>query len=691
MNKFANVIAKHRKIVLLIAVLLMIPSIYGLINTRVNYDLLTYLPEELDSMKGQEVVDQVFNRASTGMLIIEDMEAKDVLKLKEKIDKVEGVEKTTWISDILDITIPKEFLPNDIKDIFYRENSTLIMIQFTSESSSDDTQGAIKEIRGLLDKQCYLSGIAAIIRDTIDLADKETPIYVLLAVVLATIVLALTLESTIVPLIFLMAIGIAILYNFGTNIFLGEVSYVTKSLAAVLQLGVTMDFSIFLLHRYEDERKVNSNKEKAMADAITKTAASITGSSLTTIAGFLALSVMKLGLGKDIGFVMAKGVFIGVICTVTVLPALILTFDKVIHRFNHGTVLPSFNKSSNFITKHYKVFAVLFVLLFMPFIYGKMNTQVYYNLDESLPKDLDSIVALEKLKEEYNMTTTHMIVIDSDIPSYKVKNMINEIDQLAGVEEVLGYDKLVGPAIPKEFVPEKIKGILEKDGYKLLLVNSKYKAATDEQNQQLTRINDIVKSYDDKGMITGEGVLTKDLVELADIDFKNVSIASIAAVFAIILLVFRSFSIPVILVGVIELAIFINMGIPYYTKTTIPFISSIVIGTIQLGATVDYAILLTTRFREEMRNGYDKYEAMKISLQGSIRSIVTSALTFFGATVGVGIIADMEMIKSLTGMISRGALISLIVIIFMLPSILILSEGVVAKTSRGWRQRVRFK
>ncbi len=649
MKTFARMVARHRKMVLIIGVLLMIPSIYGLINTRVNYDLLTYLPGELDSMKGQQVVDEVFNKAATGMLIIEDMESKDVLKIKETIENIEGVEKTVWISDLLDITIPKEFLPDDIKDIFYSDNSTLIMIEFTHEAASDATQMAIKDIRSNMNKQCFLSGISTILRDTIKLADKETPIYVLLAVVLATIVLALTLESTIVPLIFLAAIGIAILYNFGTNIFLGEISYVTKSLAAVLQLGVTMDFSIFLLHRYEEELKVNPIKEESMAVAITKTASSIAGSSLTTIAGFfLALSVMKLGLGKDIGFVMAKGVFfIGVICTITILPALILTFDKVIHRFNHGTVLPSFKGTAHFVTKHYKKLVILFVLLFIPFIYGKVNTKVYYNLDESLPRNLDSIIALEKLKEEYNMTTTHMIVIDSDTPSYKAKEMIGKIEKLPGIQNVLGYDKLVGPAIPYEFVPDKAKDIFEKEGYKLLLVNSNYKAATDEQNQQLHDIDEIVKSYDPDGMVTGEGALTKDLVEMADIDFKNVSIASIVAVFIIILMVFRSVSIPVVLVGVIQLAIFINMGIPYYTNTTIPFISSIVIGTIQLGATVDYAILLTTRFREEMRHGHDKYEAMRLSLIGSTRSIVTSALTFFGATVGVGFIADMEMIKKL--------------------------------------------
>ncbi|GKX30424.1 hypothetical protein SH1V18_29040 [Vallitalea longa] len=684
MKRFARMIVKHRKLVLIIGILLLLPSLYGMTNTRVNYDLLTYLPEELDSMKGQEVLDDVFHKAATGLLVIEDMESKDVLELKQKIDNIEGVEKTLWISDLMDITIPKEFLPSDIKDIFYSGDSTLMMIEFTHESASDETQTAIKDIRGIMNKQCFLSGMSAILRDTIKLADKETPIYVLVAVILAVIVLALTLESTIVPFIFLAAIGMAIVYNFGTNIFFGEISYITKSLAAVLQLGVTMDFSIFLLHRYEDELKISNNKEEAMAVAITKTATSIAGSSLTTIAGFLALAVMKLGLGKDIGFVMAKGVFLGVVCTITILPAFILTFNKLIHRFNHGTVLPSFNKTTNFIIKHYKKFVVLFILLFIPFIYGKSNTDVYYNLDESLPKNLDSIIALEKLKTGYDMTTTHMIAIDSDVPSYQAKEMIGKIEKLPGVQTAIGYDKLVGPAIPYEYVPEKLTDILEKDGYKLVLVNSSFKAATDEQNKQLQDINDIVKSYDENGMVTGEGALTKDLVELADVDFKNVSIASIAAVFVIILLVFGSISIPIILVGAIELAIFINMGIPYFTNTTIPFVSSIVIGTIQLGATVDYAILLTTRFREEIRHGHDKFEAMRISLLGSVKSIVTSALTFFGATVGVGFIADMEMIKSLTGMISRGAIISMFVIIFMLPALLLLFEGFISKTSRKW-------
>lgn len=691
MLKFGRFIAKNRILVLIISILLLIPSVYGLIKTRINYDILTYLPENLDSMKGQRILNDVFSNAATGMLIIENMESKDIVKIKEKISEVEGVEKVTWISDFLDESIPKEILPSEIRDVFFRENSTLLMIQFENGAASDETQRAIENIRKVINKQCFLSGMSAIIKDTIELADRETPIYVLLAVVLAVIVLALTLESTIIPIIFLLAIGVAIVYNLGTNTFLGEISYITKSLAAVLQLGVTMDYSIFLLHRYEDELKLTDDKNEAMAIAISKTAASILGSSLTTIAGFLALVAMKLGLGKDIGIVMAKGVLIGVIATITILPSLILTFDKVIHRFNHGTVLPEFKKVSSIITRYYKVFIVIIILLFIPSLYGQSNTKVYYNIDESLPKDMESIVALNKLKNEYNMTTTHMIVVKEDIPNYKIKRMIDEIEKTDGIEKVISYDKIVGPAIPEEFIPKEIKEHFAKDGYKLILANSIYKAATDEQNAQVAKLREIIKKYDEDAYITGEGALTKDLVEIADIDFKRVNLVSILAIFIIILILFASPSIPVLLVGVIELAIFINMAIPYYIGTTIPFIASIVIGSIQLGATVDYAILLTTRFREELRNGHDKYEAMRIALQSSAKSIVTSALTFFGSTVGVGFIAKIEMIRSLSMMIARGAIISMFVILFLLPAVLLISEGVISATSKNWRTRPRLK
>lgn len=684
MNKFGHFIAKHRKLVLLIATFLLLPSFYGMIKTKINYDILTYLPKKLESVKGQEILNDVFENSSTSFLVIENMEEKDVAKIKDKISGIEGVEKIIWVDDFVDTAIPKEALPEELKDTFYRENSTLLMIQFGNESSSDITQDAITEIRGVLNKQCFLSGMAAVLKDTVELADKQTPIYVGLAVALAVLVLTLTLESTIVPFIILISIGYAIMYNFGTNIIFGEISYITKSLAAVLQLGVTMDYSIFLLHRFEEESRKIDDKNQAMANAIEKTAASIMGSSLTTIAGFLAIAFMELTIGKDIGLVMAKGVFLGVVSVLTVLPALMLVFDKAIHRFSHKTLLPEFNGLSKLVTKHYKLFIILALLIFLPAFYGERNNEVYYNLDESLPRDMDSIVGFSKLKNEYNMMTTHMILVPSDMPGYKIKSMVDDIEKLEGIEKVISYDKFVGPGIPDNFIPKEVKDKFEQGGYKLILVNSSFKAATDEENAQVAAIYDITKKYDSRTMVTGEGVLTKDLVSIADEDFKRVNVISILAVFFIILLVFTSVSIPLLLVLVIELAIFINMAVPYYMNNSIPFISSIVIGSIQLGATVDYAILLTTRFREEIRNGHNKFEAMEISVRESSKSIFTSGLTFFGSTVGVAIISDMEIVKSLSGMIARGALISTGVILFILPGVLLASEGLIRKTSKNW-------
>lgn len=684
MNKFGLFIAKHRKLVLVFATFLLLPSLYGMAKTKINYDILTYLPKKLESVKGQDILNNVFENSGTSFLVIENMDSKDVSKIKNKISDVKGVEKVIWIDDFVDTAIPKEILPEELKNTFYRENSTLLMIQFSEESSSDVTQDAISEIRGVLNKQCFLSGMAAVLKDTVELADKQTPIYVGLAVALAVVVLLLTLESTIIPFVILISIGYAIMYNFGTNIIFGEISYITKSLAAVLQLGVTMDYSIFLLHRFEEERKKVDDKEQAMANAVEKTASSIMGSSLTTIAGFLAIAFMELTIGKDIGFVMAKGVFLGVISVITVLPALILFFDKLIHRFSHGTVLPEFNGLSKLVTKHYKLFIIIAILIFLPAFYGERNNEVYYNLDESLPRDMDSIVGFSKLKNEYNMMTTHMILVPSDVSSHKVKSMLDDIEKLDGIEKVIGYDKFVGPGIPESFIPKEVKDKFEQGGYKLILVNSSFKAATDEENKQVEAINEITKKYDRRTIITGEGVLTKDLVSIADEDFKRVNITSIIAVFFIILLVFTSISIPVFLVLVIELAIFINMAIPFYLNHSIPFISSIVIGSIQLGATVDYAILLTTRFREEINNGHDKFEAMEISVRESAKSIVTSGLTFFGSTVGVAIISDMEIVKSLSAMIARGALISTGVILFILPGILLASESFIRVTSKNW-------
>lgn len=684
MNKFGLFVAKHRKLVLIIATLLLLPSLYGMAKTKINYDILTYLPKNLESVKGQEILDDVFDSSATGMLIIENMESKDVLKVKEKVAEVEGVEDVTWVDDFLDISIPKEILPDELQEMFYRENSTLLMIKFENDSSSPMTQEAIGDIRSILNKQSFLSGMAAVLKDTKDLADRQTPIYVTLAVVLATIILMLTLESTIMPFIILISIGYAILYNFGTNIIFGGISYITQSLAAVLQLGVTLDYSIFLLHRYEEECRSSDNKEEAMGNAIAKTASSIAGSSLTTIAGFLAIAAMELTIGRDIGLVMAKGVALGVISVLTVLPSLMLIFDKAINRFSHGTVLPEFGGLAKLVTKHYKVFILIGILIFLPAFYGEKNNEVYYNLDESLPDDLESIVAFTKLKDDYNMMTTHMALVSKDVPNYKIKEMIGEIEKVEGIENVLSYQKLIGPRMPESFIPDGIKDRFEKDDYKQIVINSKYKAATDEENAQIDKIEKIIKKYDSKGILTGEGALTKDLIGIADSDFKRVNTLSTLAVFAIILVVFTSISIPIFLILAIMLAIFINMGVPYYLGHSIPFIAGIVIGSIQLGATVDYAILLTTRFREEISNGHEKFEAMEIAVKESAKSIITSGLTFFVSTIGVAVISEMEIVRSLSAMIARGALISTGVILFILPGVLIASEGFIRLTSKNW-------
>ncbi|MFR5171152.1 efflux RND transporter permease subunit [Clostridium paraputrificum] len=685
MNRISKFIADHAKSVIVVSLLLLIPSVIGFINTRVNYDLLSYLPQNLDSTKGEDILDKTYSDASIGIVIVEGMENKDINILKDKIEEVDGVTTTLGITDVLDESIPKDILPDEIKNQLYNEDSTMFVIKFDGAPGSDSTINGISKVKKILNKQCFLSGMSAIMEDTKELAEHEAPFYVLIAVALSIVVLLISMESTVVPIIFLVSIGIGIVYNLGTNLFLGEISYITKALAAVLQLGVTMDYSIFLMHRYDEERGKWSTKEEAMTQAIKATMTSISGSSLTTIAGFLALCTMDLALGKDIGLVMAKGVVIGVICAITILPAFVLVFDKAIHKFKHKTIIPEFKKVSTLVTKHYKAFIVAFFVIMLPAFFGQANAKVYYNLDETLKPDMSSIVALNKMKDNFNMTSTHFIIVKDDIKSYKMKEMTDRIENLEGVTTVLSYDKFIGPNIPEDFIPSDIKEIFKQGGYNLLLVNSEYKSASDELNNQILEMTDIVKSYDKDAMVTGEGALTKDLTTIADQDFKNVSVASIAAIFVIILIVFKSVSIPVLLVSAIEFAIFINMGIPYYTGTVIPFVASIVIGTIQLGATVDYAILLTSRFREEIRNGYEKKEAMRIAVQESAKSIVTSGLTFFGATGGVALVSDMALIRSLCFLMARGAIISMIVIIFVLPALLLVSEGIINKTTKGWK------
>lgn len=684
MRKLSQIIAKNRVVILVLAFILIIPSAFGYFSTKVNYDILSYLPSDLETRQAQSILKEQFGCGSLAMLIVEGMENKDVEKLKEKVEEVKGVNEVIWINDALDISVPIEILPSSVKDMLFSDNSTLMIVKLSETDADIDTQEAVQEIRDITGKQAFLSGVAGVIKDTKDLADKEAPIYILIAVIISLVILALTMESFLTPIIFLLSIGIAIIYNMGTNIWFGEISYITKALSAVLQLGVTMDYSIFLLHRYDEERLIQKDNTSAMASAIEKTIGSIAGSSLTTIAGFLALCVMKLALGKDIGLVMVKGVVFGLICTVTVLPSLILVFDKAIHKFKHKTVLPKFEKSSAWVINHNKVLVLIGALILIPALIGYRNTKVYYNLDESLPKDLPSIVANSKLKTEYNMMSTNIILVDEDLDGYKVNQMIKELKSVDGVTSVIGLEDILGPRIPESFIPEELLDQIKNGGHEEIMLNSEYKAASEEVTAQLEEINNIVKKYDPEGLVGGEAPLTNDLIDIADTDFKMVSFVSIIAIFIIILIIFKSPIIPIILVLAIELAIYINLGIPYYMNTSIPFIASIVIGTIQLGATVDYAILLTSRFKEELAKNKDKKEAMRIALQGSTRSIVTSALTFFGATAGVGIISDMEMISSLCTLMARGAIISMFVILFILPGILLLCEKIIVKTSKNF-------
>lgn len=684
MRGLSKQIAKKSKLILVIAILLLIPSAIGFLKTDINYDILSYLPNDLSTTQAEEILKDNFDCGSLAMLIIENMKDKDVSKLKEKLTTVEGVNDVLWIDDFLDLSVPKEMLPKDIKDLLYTENSTLMVIKLEEGSAALKTLNAVEEIRSITGKQASLSGMASIIKDTKDISDKETPLYVIVAVILTLIVLTFTMDSFVTPFIFLISIGFAIIYNFGTNIIFGEISYITKALSAVLQLGVTMDYSIFLLHRYDEEREKYDNHIDAMAIAIQNTTTSVFGSSLTTIAGFLALCSMDLALGMDMGLVMAKGVLLGVICTVTVLPALILIFDKQIHKYKHKPILPTFKKSSQIVVKNYKLLVVLFLILFIPSIIGSNNAKVYYNLDESLPDDLPSIVSTNKLKNDYNMNSTNIILIKDSLKTYTVEQMVKEIESLDGINSVVALEKFIGPSIVQDIIPKDLIKSVKSGGYEQLLVNSEYRAATDEAGVQIDKLNKIVHKYDKDGLVGGEAPLTDDLIKIADRDFKIVSLVSIVAIFIIISVVFKSISLPIILVLAIESAIFINLGIPYYTGTVEPFIASIVIGTIQLGATVDYAILLTSRYKEELAINSNKFDAMKASIQSSARSIVTSALSFFSATIGVGLISKLEMISALCDLMARGAIISMFIIIFMLPAILLVCTKFIIKTSKNF-------
>ena len=686
MVKVGKKIVKFRVPILILSIILLIPAVWGYVNTRINYDVLTYLPEDIETMQGQEIMTNDFGIGAFSMLMVDGMEDKEIVKLKEKVEKVDGVENVLWYDSLADISVPQSVLPSKLYDEYNTEDGTMMAVFFKDGTSSDETMKAITEIRKITVEQCFLSGTYAIVEDTKELAEKETPLYVLIAVALSALVLAITMESIFVPVLFLLSIGIAIVYNLGTNVFFGEISYITKALAAVLQLGVTMDYSIFLMHSYQEQQvRYNGDKERAMAHAISQTFSSVIGSSVTTVAGFIALCFMSFTLGKDIGIVMAKGVIFGVLVCVTVLPSMILCCDKLIEKTKHKPLLPDIGRISDKVTKRYVIYVVAFVILLFPAIYGNNHTGVYYNLDESLPKDLPSVIANTKLKEDYNMNTTHMILVDSSVAGSDVKKMSQEIEKVDGVKWVLGLDNLVGSGVPADMLPESVTGMLKNDKYQLLMVNSTYKVATDKVNKQIEQIDKILDKYDKGAMLVGEGPLTKDLINITDTDFKRVSAVSIGIVFVIILLLFKSVTIPVILVGVIEFAIFVNMGIPFYTGTKLPFVASIVIGTIQLGATVDYAILMTTRYQRERSRGAGKFDAITTAHKFSAQSIIVSALSFFAATIGVGLYSNIDMISSLCILMARGALISMVVVVLILPSLFMVFDKIIVKTSKGFR------
>lgn len=688
MQKFGRGVVKLRVPILIVSILLLIPSIFGFLSTRINYDILSYLPSDIETMKGQDIMLDEFGKGGFSLVMLDGMEDKDVEKVKEKIEKVDHVCDVLWYDTLADVSLPKEVLPDDIYDFFNTDNSTMMAVFFDEATSADGSLEAVKEIRSIAGEQCFVSGMSSVVEDIKDLTMQEAPMYVVIAVILTSIILALTMDSFLIPLFFMLSVGMAIIYNMGTNFIQGEISFITEALAAVLQLAVTIDYSIFLWHSYKEEKEKHpgDNKE-AMAVAIGKTITSVVSSSITTVAGFLALCFMSYELGMDMGIVMAKGVVIGVICCITVLPSMILVFDKALEKTMHKDLVPSLEKPSKFIIKHHAAFIVLFIVVLIPAVYGQINTNVYYNLTDTLPKDLNSVIANTKLDEEYNMATTHMLLVDADMQPKEVNSMLDEMGKVDGVSFSMSLDTLIGPSIPREIVPDSVTKILKSDKWQLMLIGSEYKVASDEENAQIDELSKILKSYDKDGMLIGEAAATKDLIDITDHDFKVVNIVSIAAIFIIILIALRSVSLPIILVAVIEFAITVNMGVPCFTNTTIPFIASVVIGTIQLGATVDYAILMTTRYKTERNAGKDKHEAVTIALTTSMKSIMVSALGFFASTFGVGVYSSVDMISQLCTLMSRGAIISMITVICILPSMLMLFDKVIINTTMGMKKK----
>lgn len=685
MIKVGKWIAKHRVLMLLIGFLLVIPSVIGIANTRVNYDLLSYLPEHLETVKGQDIMVDEYGMGAFSMVVVENMEMKDIQALEDKFSEVPHVKDVLWYDDVADISLPVEMIPKDLREAFFKGNATMMLVLFDDTTSSDNSMEAVEEMRKIADEQCFISGMTGVVADIKNLALKELPIYVVIAALLSLLVLELTSGSFVVPVLFLISIGLAILYNLGSNIFLGETSYITKALTAVLQLGVTMDYSIFLLNSYEEnKRRFPGEKERAMGHAIANTFKSVAGSSVTTIAGFIALCVMTFALGRDLGIVMAKGVLIGVICCVTILPSLVLVFDKAIEKTQHRHLLNNMDRPSTFITKHYKAWILIFLVLLFPAIYGNNHTEIYYNIAESLPDTLDSNVANATLKEDFDMSNIHMVLMDKNMDSLDKQKMFDQIDQVEGVKWTISKNSLIGPSVPDSMIPSDIKSMLQSDDYEIAFICSEYESATDQVNEQIAQIDQIVKLYDTTGMVIGEAPLMKDLQDVTDTDLIRVNALSIIAIFIIIMFVFKSISLPIILVAVIEFAIMVNMAIPYYQGTSLPFVASIVIGSIQLGATVDYAILMTTRYQKERQRGKDKMEAISIAHKISMPSIISSGLSFFAATFGVACYSQVEMIGSICTLLARGAIISMIVVILVLPAMFMIFDKVICKTSIGF-------
>ena len=682
MVKTGKWIAKHRILIVLIGILLLIPSVIGTIKTRINYDILSYLPESLETVKGQDVMVDEFGTGAFSMVVVEDMPLIDVQKLKNKFEEIEHVKKVLWYDDIADISVPTSMMPKDLKNIFFADDSTMMLVLFDNTTSSDEAMEAVTNMRAIVDKQCFISGMSGVVTDIKNLCLQELPIYVAIAALFSFIVLEITGTSFVVPILFLLCIGISILYNMGTNIFLGEISYLTQALVAILQLGVTMDYSIFLLDSFEENKKrFPGDKNRAMGHAISNTFKSIVSSSITTVAGFAALCLMTFALGKNLGIVMAKGVIIGVICCVTLLPAIILIFDPLIEKTKHKPLIKNTNRLSGFIIRHYKIWLAVFCIGLLPAVYGNNHTKIYYNIDKSLPSTLDSNVANKKLEDTFDMSTMHIIMMDKNISNANKTTLMKDIEKVDGVKWAFGLNSVFGANVPASMIPKDVKDMLQSDEQELVFVCSKYSSATDESNSQIAAINDLVKKYDSNGMVIGEAPLMKDLQDVTDIDLVNVNVASVAAIFIIIMLVFKSISVPIILVAVIEFAINVNMAIPFFQGIELPFVASIVVGTIQLGATVDYAILMTSRYQKERRKGFGKKEAVMNAHKACALSIMTSGFSFFAATFGVAWYSIVDMIGAICTLLSRGALISMACVIFILPAMFIIFDKVICKTS----------